>query len=86
MKWIRGRIKLNNFFHNFTAYITDFFEAEPSESMYPNIVKFAREGVVPERAEPSVLDVEVDLCIMEWDVDFSVRNAPDLIRKYEVGV
>ena len=63
------------------VYVTDFFEAEPFESRYPHMVEFAREGVAPDRVEPSVLDVEVDLCVMEWDVDFSVRRAPDLIRK-----
>jgi hypothetical protein len=56
------------------VYVTDFFEAEAFESMYPHIVEFAREGVVPERLEPSVLDVEVDLCLMEWGVEFSVRR------------
>lgn len=64
------------------VYVTDFFEAGLFESMYPNIVKFARENVVPERVEPSVLDVEVDLCMMEDDVDFSVRRAPYLIKNF----
>ena len=61
------------------VYVTDFFEAEAFESRYPHMVEFAREGVVPERVEP--LDVEVDLCLMEWDVDFSVRRVPDLVIK-----
>ena len=56
------------------VYVTDFFEAESFESRYPHMVRFAREGVVPERVEVSVLDVEVDLCLMEWEVDFSVRR------------
>lgn len=56
------------------VYVTDFFEAELFESMYPTIVEAAREGIVPERVEPSVLDVEVELCLMEEDVDFSVRR------------
>lgn len=38
------------------------------------MVKFARDGMVPERVEPFVLDVEVELCLMEWDVEFSVRR------------
>lgn len=38
------------------------------------MVEFAREGVVPERVEASVLDVEVELCLMEWGVEFSVRK------------
>ena len=59
--------------HFFTIYIADLFEAETFESRYPHMVKFARDGVVPERVEPSVLDAEVELCLMEWDVDFSVR-------------
>lgn len=54
------------------------------ESLYPNMAECARKGVIPERVEPSILDVEVDLCMMEHDVDFSVRRAPDLIRKCEV--
>jgi hypothetical protein len=29
--------------------------------------------MVPERVEPFILDREVDLCMMEWDVEFSVR-------------
>jgi len=44
------------------------------------MVEFAREGVVPERVEPSVLDVEVDLCLMEWCVEFSVRMAANSKR------
>ena len=56
------------------VYVTDFFEVETFESRYPHMVEFAREGVVPERVEPSVLDVEVELCLMERDVDFSVRG------------
>ena len=56
------------------VYVTDLFEAELFESMYPNIVEAAREGVVPERVDPSVLGVEVGLCLMEEDVDFSVRR------------
>ena len=55
------------------VYVTDFFEAESFESRYPHMVEFAREGAVPNRVEPSVLDVEVDLCLMEWSVEFSVR-------------
>lgn len=46
------------------------------------MVEFAREGVVPESVKPSVLDLEVDLCLMERDVEFSVRS--DLIRKWGV--
>ena len=55
--------------------VTDFFEAEPFESRYWHMVEFAREGVVPERVEPPVLDVEVELCLMELSVDFSVRKS-----------
>ena len=54
------------------VYVTDFFEAEPFESRYPHMVEFARDGMVPEREESSVLDVEVDLCLMEWWVVFWV--------------
>jgi hypothetical protein len=42
--------------------------------MYPTIVDAAREGIVPERVHPSVLGVEIGLCLMEEDVDFSVRR------------
>ncbi|OEC87657.1 MULTISPECIES: hypothetical protein [Methanobacterium] len=56
------------------VYVTDFFEAELFESRYPHIVKFARDGVVLERVDASVLDVEADLCMMEQDVDFSVKK------------
>jgi len=56
------------------VYVTDLFEAELFESMYPHIIEAARKGVVPERVEPSILDVEVDLCMMENEVDFSVRR------------
>jgi hypothetical protein len=45
----------------------------------------ARQSVIPERVESSILDVEVDLCMMEHDVDFSVRRAADLIMKCGVG-
>ena len=38
------------------------------------MVEFARDSVVPERVEPSVLDVDVELCLIELDVDFSVRR------------
>jgi len=66
------------------VYVTDFFEVSFFESMYPNMKESARKGVIPERVESSILDIEVDLCMMEHDVDFSVRRAPDLIRKYGV--
>ena len=55
------------------VYVTDLFEAELFESTYPHIVEAAREGIVPERVDPSVLGVEIGLCLMEEDVDFSVR-------------
>lgn len=58
------------FFHNFNVYATDFFETEPFESRYAHMVEFARDSVVPENVEPFVLDVEVDLCLMEWGVEF----------------
>lgn len=44
------------------------------------MVEFAREGMVPERVETFVLDMDVDLCLMEEDVDFSVREN-DLIEE-----
>ena len=56
------------------VYVTDLFEAELFESMYPTIVEAAKEGVIPERVDASVLDVEVDLRMMEDEVDFSVRR------------
>lgn len=65
------------------VYVTDFFEANFFESLYPFMIEPARQGVVPERVKPSILNVEVDLCMMEHDVDFSVRRAPDLIRRYK---
>jgi hypothetical protein len=34
--------------------------------------------------EPSVLGVEVELCLMEWSVEFSVSKVPNLIRRYGV--
>jgi len=64
-----------------TLNVTDFFEVAFFESLYPNIKECARKGMIPERVETSILDIEVDLCMMEHDVDFSVRRAPDLIRK-----
>jgi len=30
------------------------------------------------------MDIKVDLCMMEHDMDFSVRRAPDLIRNYKI--
>ncbi len=56
------------------VYVTDFFDAETFESRYPHIVEFARDGVVPKRVESSVSDVEVELRVMEWGVEFSVRK------------
>lgn len=65
------------------VYVTDFFEADFFESLYPFMIEPARQGVVPERVKPSILNVEVDLCTMEHDVDFSVRRAPNLIQRYK---
>ena len=65
------------------VYVTDFFETDFFESLYPFMIEPAMQGVVPERVKPSILNVEVDLCMMEHDVDFSVRRAPDLIRRYK---
>lgn len=56
--------------------ITVFFE-DNNKVHYYHYDKSARQSMFPERIEPSVLDVEVDLCLMECDVDFSVRRAPD---------
>ena len=56
------------------VYVADFFEAAFFESLYPNIIECARKVVVHERVKPSVLDVEVDLCMIDPDVDFSVRK------------
>lgn len=49
------------------------------------MVEFARESVVPERVEPSVLDVEVELCLMEWAVEFSVSRVPIGLLSNVVG-
>ena len=65
------------------VYVTDFVEADLFESLYPFMIESAKHGVVPERVDPSILNVEVDLCMMEHDVDFSVRKAPDLIKRYK---
>lgn len=65
--------------------VSQFFEAGPFESRYPHMVEFAGDGVIPERVVPSVLDVEVELCLMERGVDFLARGA-DLIRKCWVEV
>lgn len=65
------------------VYVTDFFEADFFESLYPFMIESARQGVVPERVDPSILNVEVDLCIMEHEVDFSVRRMPDLIKRHK---
>lgn len=43
----------------------------------------ARQGVVPKRVDPSILNLEVDLCMIEHEVDFSVRRVPDLIKEYK---
>ncbi len=69
-----GRKDLKIYINDCKVYVTDFFEAESFESRYPHMVEFARDGMVPERVKPSVLDVEVELCLMELDVDFSVRG------------
>ena len=45
------------------------------------MVKFAREGMVPERVEPFVFDLKVDLCLMELDVDFEVRKTSNFWNK-----
>ena len=45
----------------------------------------ARKGVIPERVESSILDIEVDLRMMEHNVGFSVRRGPDLIRMYNAA-
>jgi len=38
------------------------------------MIKCARKCVIPERVETSILEIEVDLCMMEHDMDFSVRR------------
>lgn len=58
-------------------YIIDFFEAELFESMYKHMIKSARDGVIPERVKPEILDKEVDICLMERDVEFAVRAGAD---------
>lgn len=56
-------------------YITDFFEADLFESMYPHMIKSAKECLIPGRIKPEILNKEMDICMMEQDIDFSVRRA-----------
>ena len=58
----------------FNSLYRDFFEGETFELRYPYMIEFAMEGIVPKRVDPSILSVEIGLCLMEEDVDFSVRR------------
>lgn len=70
------------------VYVTDFFEADLFESMYPYMIESAKQNNIPERVEPEILDKEIDICLMEQDVEFAVRNAanPERYRDLIKGV
>ncbi len=65
-------------------YITDLFEAKLFESMYFRMIGPARQGILPERVKSEVLYQEIDMCMMERDVDFAVRNAANHKRCMDI--
>lgn len=52
--------------------------------MYFRMIGPARQGVVPERVESEVLYQEIDICMIEGDVDFVVRNAANRKRWMDI--
>ena len=62
--------------------VTDLFGANFFESMHLHIVKSTGQYVVLKRVDLSILDIEVDLCMMEHDVDFSVRGCLILLGAF----
>lgn len=65
-------------------HVTDFFEADSFETMYPYLIESARQCIIPERIEPKTFNREIDLCMIEQNIDLSVRMVPNLKRYRDI--
>ena len=53
-------------------YITDYYQSHEIES-YRSLIKLAEKGIVPERVDSSVLECEIDICMIEQDAHFAIE-------------
>lgn len=65
------------------VYVFKYFTAVEFE-VYKSLVEFAKKGVIPERIDPEVLEVELDICMLEEEMDIHISrlSEPEEIKKY----
>lgn len=54
-------------------YIFKYFTAIEFE-VYKSLVEFAKKGVIPKRIDPKALEVELDICMLEEELDIHISR------------
>jgi len=54
-------------------YVFKYFTAVEFE-VYKSLVVFAKKGIIPERIAPEVLEVELDICMLEEEMDIHINR------------
>lgn len=55
-------------------YLTDYFQPEEFEG-YSSLIELAKRSIVPERIDPTLIEREIDMCMIEQDASFAVEYA-----------
>ncbi len=64
-------------------YVFKHFTAIEFE-VYKSLVEFAKKGVIPERIDPKTLEVELDICMLEEEMDIHINRLSESeeLKKY----
>ena len=64
-------------------YIFKHFAAIEFEA-YESLVEFAKNGIIPERVDPKVLEAELDICMLEEEIDIHIKRLSEAhkLKKY----
>ncbi len=54
-------------------YVFKYFTAIEFE-VYKSLIKTAKEGIIPERIDPGALEVELDICMLEEEIDIHITR------------
>ena len=54
-------------------YLFKYFTAVEFET-YKSLVEFAKKDIIPERIDPKVLEVELDICMLEEETDIHIKR------------
>ena len=54
-------------------YLFKYFTAVEFET-YKSLVKPAKKGIIPERIDPKVLEVELDICMLEEEMNIHINR------------